>query len=84
MNISTELERSFGDGPPLRPVEVPLAAGRSALRRRRAVTGLAGIAAGAVLASGWLVLSPGETTGSGLPATDPTPTKTSAPDGPAH
>ncbi len=70
--LQEELERSFGDGPPLPPVEVRVAAGRRALVRRRAATGVAGLAVAALLATGWYAVSPGEPRGTGRPATDPT------------
>lgn len=49
-DIRHELDRSFGEGPAHPPVEVPLAAGRRALRRRRALVGAA--AAGVMVVAG--------------------------------
>ena len=77
--LQEELERSFGDGPPLTPVEVRVAAGRRALVRRRAATGVAGLAVAALLAAGWYAVVPGEPRGTGQPATDPTPSTTQSP-----
>jgi len=48
VDLQAELERAIPDGPPLPPAHLRTAAGRAALRRRRAVQGLA--AAGAVAA----------------------------------
>jgi hypothetical protein len=71
MNISEELDRSFGDGPPLPPVEARVAAGRRALLQRRVATGVAGLAAAAMLAIGWYAAAPGGPPKS-KPTTDPT------------
>jgi hypothetical protein len=79
MNISEELDRSFGDGPPLPPVAVRIAAGRKGLARRRARNGVAGLAAAAALAGGYYVAAPGEASGSGLPAINPPPSVTPEP-----
>ncbi|WP_341928108.1 hypothetical protein [Nocardioides psychrotolerans] len=85
MNLTDELERSFGDGPVPRPVDDHLAAGRSALRRRRGVTGVVGAAAGAVALT--VVLSvTGGTSPDTSPdiAADPTPTPTADTSAPAE
>jgi len=74
MNISEELERSFGDGPPPPPVEIRVAAGRRALVRRRVATGVAGFAAAAALATGWYAVGADDVRGTSYPATQPTPT----------
>ncbi len=74
MNISEELERSFGDGPPPPPVEMRVAAGRRALVRRRVATGVAGVAAAAVLATGWYAVGDDDVRGTSGLATQPTPT----------
>ena len=74
--LQERLDRSFGEGPPLPPVGVHVVAGRRALRRRRVRSGAAGLAAAAVLATGWYVVSPSSTTGSGELAGDPTPAAT--------
>ena len=79
MNLSEALEKSFGDGPPLPPVEARISAGRKGLALRRVRNGVAGLAAVAVVAAGWYVATPGDSSGSGLPATDPTPSVTRAP-----
>jgi len=57
--LQEQLDRSFGDGPPLPPVERHVAAGRRTLRRRRAVCGVAGFAAAAVLFTGGYAVSAG-------------------------
>ncbi len=74
--LQTELDRSFGDGPPLRPIEVHAAAGRRALVRRRLAGGAAGLATAAVLATGWYAVSPGTQSGADRLANDPTPSAT--------
>ncbi|GEP39861.1 hypothetical protein NPS01_35240 [Nocardioides psychrotolerans] len=77
MNLTGELERSFGDGPAPRPVDDHLSAGRGALRRRRGLTGAVAAAAGAVALT--VVLSvTGGTSPDASPdvAADPTPTPT--------
>jgi hypothetical protein len=74
--LQDQIERSFGDGPPFPPVEVRVAAGRRALVRRRAATGVAGLAAAALLAIGWYAVSPGEPRGTSGPATNPTTSDT--------
>ncbi|WP_309649051.1 hypothetical protein [Nocardioides sp.] len=86
MNLTDELERSFGDGPAPRPVDDHLAAGRSALRRRRGLTGAVGAAAGAVALTVVLSVTGGTAPPDSAPdvATDPTPTAdTTAPVEPA-
>ena len=77
--LQEELERSFGDGPPLPPVGVTVAAGRRALRRRRAAEGVAGVAVVAIIATGWVALGPGGTSGTTRPAQNPAPTATQEP-----
>ena len=77
--LHEELDRSFGDGPPLPPVASHLAAGRRALRRRRLASGVTGVAAAAVLATGWYAGLPGTPTGSGLPAAGPSSATTVSP-----
>ena len=74
--LQEELDRSFGDGPPLPPVVSHIAAGRRALMRRRVASGVGGLAAAAVLAMGWYVVSPGSLTGADQVAGDPTPSAT--------
>ncbi len=74
MNISEEVDRSFGEGPPLPPVEMRVAAGRRVLVRRRFATGVAGFAAAAALATGWYAVGHDNVRGTSYPATQPTPT----------
>ena len=77
--LQEELDRSFGDGPPLAPVGSHVAAGRRALVRRRAASGVAGLATAAVLATGGYALSPGQPSDSGQvagPASSATPSVT--------
>lgn len=68
--LHEELDRSFGDGPPLAPIDSHLVAGRRALRRRRVVTGVAGLATAAVMATGWYAVSPSSPNGTGQLAID--------------
>src|SRR6476619_2912276 len=62
--LKEELDRSFGDGPPLPPVDRHVVAGRRALMRRRVASGVAGLAAVAVLATRGYVVSANAPTGS--------------------
>jgi hypothetical protein len=82
-----ELDRSFGDGPPLPPVDVHVVAGRRALVRRRLASGVAGVAAAAVLVTSAYAVSPSSPTGSDRLAGDPplsaTPSVTGATKDPA-
>ena len=79
MNLIEELDRSFGDGPPLPPVEMRVTAGRRALVRRRVATGMAGVAAAAVLATGWYAVGDDDVRGTSGLATQPTPTAAEGP-----
>jgi hypothetical protein len=75
--LQERLDRSFGEGPPLPPIQSHVAAGRRALRRRRVASGIAGLAvAVAVLATSWYAVSPGSSAGSDQLAEDPTPSPT--------
>ena len=80
--LQEELDRSFGDGPPLASVDSHVVAGRRALRRRRVASSVAGLAAAAVLVTGWYAVSPSSPTGSERLAVDPslsdTPSATQA------
>jgi hypothetical protein len=82
--LQEELDRSFGDGPPLPPAESHVAAGRRALMRRRVASGAASLAAAAVLAMSWYAVSPGTPTGSdplaGDAASSATPKAAKAPE----
>src|SRR5512139_400618 len=69
--LQEQLDRSFGDGPPLPPVGSHVAAGRRALRRRRAASGVTGLAAAAVLVTGGYAVWPGSPTGSDPAAGEP-------------
>lgn len=62
--MQEQLDRSFGDGPPLPPVDSHVSAGRRALTQRRVARGAVGLAAAAVLAAGWYAVSPASPTGS--------------------
>lgn len=66
MNLTDELETSFGDGPAHRPVEQRIAAGRRLVRRRRALGGDAALAVVAALGAGYAVVAP-----DGYPPTRP-------------
>jgi hypothetical protein len=76
--LQEKLDRSFGDGPPLPPVDSHIAAGRLVLMRRRVASGVAGLAVAAVLATSWYAASPSSPTGSDRLAGDPTPSATSS------
>lgn len=79
--LQKKLDWSFGDGPPLPPVDRHVAAGRRALMRRRVTGGVAGLAAAVVLATSWYAVSPSSWTGSDRLAGDPTSSATpSAPE----
>ena len=71
--LQEQLDRSFGEGPPPPTVAIHVAAGRRALLRRRMATGAAGLAASAVLVTGWYAVSPGATNGSERIGGDPAP-----------
>ena len=73
--LQQEIERSFGDGPEHRPVELRVEAGRRALRRRRVAATAAALGVVTVLGIGYVAVGPG-TSGraNGLIAVDPTPT----------
>ena len=74
--LQEELDRSFGEGPPLPPVGSHVVAGRRALMRRRVASGVAGLAAAVVLATSWYAVSPSSSTGSDRLAGDPTSSDT--------
>lgn len=74
--LQEQLDRSFGDGPPLPPVTAHVAAGRRALVRRRVASSVGALAAVTVLATGWYAVSPGATSSSDGVAGDPTPSAT--------
>ena len=76
--LHEKLDRSFGDGPPLPPVDSHVAAGRRVLVRRRVASGVAGLAVATVLAMSWYAVSPSSPTGSDRLAGDPTPSATSS------
>lgn len=85
MDLSEELDRSFGDGPVFSPAREVLVAGRRAARRRRAVvaaTSLAAVAALGGVATEALV--PGLDSGTELPVAttspSPAPPSTDTPD----
>lgn len=69
--LHEELDRAIGDGPALTPIDDHVRAGRRALRRRRAATGVAGLAATAVMATGWYAISPSSPNDSDRLAVDP-------------
>ncbi|GAB3793256.1 hypothetical protein [Nocardioides ungokensis] len=77
MDIGTEIDRSFGDGPAPGPVDDLLARGRRSLRRRRLATGTAALAVVVIVGGGaWSSTGsgPSGTDSSPAVATDPTPT----------
>ena len=80
-DLQERLDASFDEGPPHRPVEERLAAGRRAVRRRRGTATIGAVVALAVLAVGPVLLRPAAGGGGGieLPLPRPTPTTTAAP-----
>jgi len=80
-DLRERLDASFDEGPPHRPVEERLAAGRRAVRRRRRVVTAGTAAALVVLAIGPVALRPTAGGGGGidLPLPHPTPTTTAVP-----
>jgi hypothetical protein len=80
-DLQERLDASFDEGPPHRPVEERLAAGRRAVRRRRGTATTGAAVALAVLAVGPVLLRPAAGGGGGieLPLPLPTPTTTAAP-----
>lgn len=77
--LQEQLDRSFGDGPPPPAVASHVAAGRRALVRRRMATGVAGLAASAVLVTGWYAVSPDASTAPEWVGGDPTPSASPSP-----
>lgn len=72
--LREEIDRSFGDGPAHRPVELRVDAGRRALRRRRVATTTAALGVLAVLGTGYAAVSPGSSgRAAGGVAVEPTP-----------
>lgn len=65
MNLTEELDRSFGSGPEHRPIEDRLVAGRRLIRHRRTTASAAALAVIAVVASGVAL------TGADDPSSDP-------------
>jgi hypothetical protein len=65
--LREQLDRSFGDGPPLPPVDGHVVAGRRAVRRRRAVAGVTGLATAVVLLTGGYAVSSGSDARGGGP-----------------
>ncbi|MDN5894930.1 MAG: hypothetical protein L0H93_13005 [Nocardioides sp.] len=65
MELKDNIAESFGDGPPQPPIDDHVAAGRRALRRRRATAGVATLAvAGLIGGTSWLATSgPGDDSG---------------------
>lgn len=80
-DLRDEIDRSFGTGPALAPVEQRIAAGRRALVRRRIGGGVAALAAVAVVGTGVYAVAPGDPVGRGTGhvAVDPSPTPTPTP-----
>ncbi len=78
-DIRDEIERSFGDGPPLPPSDAVLARGRRALRRRRVVEAGATLAAVVVVAGGATVVAGGHQASTAPPAPLATASTTSTP-----
>lgn len=74
-DIRDELDRSFGDGPVHRPLEVQLEAGRRALRRRRAAVATTAAVVVVIAGASYAVATSGTTpeTRSDHVAVEPTP-----------
>lgn len=76
MEIRDEIEASFGNGPPLRPVTDAITAGRAALRRRRLGAGAAALGVAVVVGGTAYAATGGGTPssedGDRIVATDPT------------
>lgn len=68
------LDLAFGDGPAHRPLDARLVAGRRALRRRRAFSGLGGLVAVAVIATTYGIGTSGGQEADGLDPAAPTST----------
>jgi hypothetical protein len=85
--LQHELDRSFGDGPPLPTIDSRVVAGRRALRRRRVASGVAGLAVAAVLGTSGYAVSAGSATDpdrlAGAPAPSATPSASEATDDPS-
>ena len=78
MDLREELEGAIGDGPPLPAPEVRLAAGRAALRRRRAVLAAGTVGAVVALVLPVAVLAGGtSTSGREVPPAVPSPSESS-------
>ncbi|QWZ09983.1 hypothetical protein KRR39_09760 [Nocardioides panacis] len=86
--LQEELDRSFGDGPPLPPVRRHVAGGRRALVRRRVAVGGAGLAAAVVLVTSAYAVLPSSPTGSdrvaGKPVLAATPSVSPATNDPSR
>ncbi|HEY3528731.1 MAG TPA: hypothetical protein VGK78_06235 [Nocardioides sp.] len=80
-DLGDRLEQALGDGPPHRPVEEHLVAGRRAVRRRRRTATVGAAAALVVLGVAPVLLQPSSGAGGGGPDPTPlpTPTTTEAP-----
>jgi hypothetical protein len=74
MNLTEELDRSFGTGPEHRPVEARLSAGRRLVRRRRLATGAGAVAAALVVGGTAFALA-----GGGSPSAVQEPTVATSP-----
>lgn len=90
MNLTEELDRSFGEGPPLPPPTELLPLGRRALVRRRAAAGAAAGVAAIAVTTAVLLAGPGQPdavgpSGPAPRATDPPPaTEATKPPRPRH
>ena len=78
-DLGERLDASFDDGPPHRPVEERLAAGRRAVRRRRRWAIVGSVAVLAALSAGTVLLEPASGGGGGNDLPLPTPTSTVVP-----
>src|SRR5690606_24042647 len=78
MDISDELDRSFGDGPPMPPPSDLLPSAHRALARRRAVLGTLAGAAGVALTVSLVAVASGEPA-TVAPADEPPAAATDAP-----
>ena len=80
-DLGERLDQSFGEGPPPRPLEDHLVAGRAVVRRRRRLATVGTAAALILLGFGPVLLRPATGAGGGIdgPTPVPTPTTTEAP-----
>lgn len=83
--LDEQIERSFGVGPEHRPIEERIAAGRRALRRRRAAAAVASVGVVAVIGTAVAVALPGaDDSSTGRMATTPSATTSASAEDPGE